>query len=255
MTASVSTRGMAGARFTDSEREAMYIETLACYRRLLDRQPERRIVFAENSGWPLDKLKAVMAGYDGRVEFLSFAPGEFDNSRGKGYNEVRLMNRAITGSRFIGEAGCFFKVTGRYPVYNIGYFLRQADRKLGRGYRLYCDIKDHRLYDWLRTGWCGHSFDCRFFAMTVSEWDKAVMPDSEIIDDYKGPLLEEYLFDRLRHPGFKACRRFRREPVMGGTEGSVVDAASFSADHNSGKAKFKILSGNIIRTLTPWFWF
>ena len=52
MTASVSTRGMKGACFSDEQREQMYLETLRYY---LETLPEDQpIVFADNSGWGLE---------------------------------------------------------------------------------------------------------------------------------------------------------------------------------------------------------
>lgn len=51
MTASVSTRGMKGACFTDDERERMYLNALSYYLLAL---PDAKIVFAENSGWNLE---------------------------------------------------------------------------------------------------------------------------------------------------------------------------------------------------------
>ena len=57
MTASVSTRGMKGADFSDEERETMYVSTLQHYiDNVLKGHPERRIVFAENSGWDKNRI-------------------------------------------------------------------------------------------------------------------------------------------------------------------------------------------------------
>lgn len=154
MTASVSTRGMKGACFTDDERERMYLNALSYYLLAL---PDAKIVFAENSGWNLEdfarKLPEECRRRLGDVEFISLPIDLFDNSRGKGYNETIIMHEAVLRSKFIGEAGQFFKVTGRYPIYNLGYFLCKAEKALAKGCEIYCDIKDHKLYDWLGTGW------------------------------------------------------------------------------------------------------
>lgn len=112
MTASVSTRGMKGACFTDDERERMYLNALSYYLLAL---PYAKIVFAENSGWNLEdfarKLPEECRRRLGDVEFISLPIDLFDNSRGKGYNETIIMHEAVLRSKFIGEAGQFFKVT------------------------------------------------------------------------------------------------------------------------------------------------
>ncbi|MCD8284748.1 MAG: hypothetical protein LUB62_00780 [Prevotellaceae bacterium] len=169
MTASVSTRGMRGACFTDSEREEMYAQTLAFYARTLLPDPAARIVFAENSGWNLSRLtQRLPKETAGQTEFIALPPEEFDVSKGKGYNEVLLISKALQRSRFIRTAGAFLKVTGRYPILNLPFFVRHATKIICQGGKsLYCDVKDHKLYDWLRLGWCGHACDCRIFASTV----------------------------------------------------------------------------------------
>lgn len=54
LTASVSTRGMKGALFSDEEREQMYISTLAFY---INKMQGVKLIFAENSGWNLNVFK------------------------------------------------------------------------------------------------------------------------------------------------------------------------------------------------------
>lgn len=124
MTASVSTRGMKGACFTDDERERMYLNALSYYLLAL---PDAKIVFAENSGWNLEgfarKLPEECRRRLGDVEFISLPIDLFDNSRGKGYNETIIMHEAVLRSKFIGEAGQFFKVTGdiRSTIWDISF--------------------------------------------------------------------------------------------------------------------------------------
>lgn len=123
---------------------------------------------------------------------------------------------------------------------------------------LYCDIKDHNLYDWLRLGWCGHSFDCRVWAITVERFQREVAPLYSEVNDYgkNMRLLEEVLFDYVKQSSRDSMEvRFKREPVFGGFEGSVVDALSFSKNQQSVKSRFKRLVGNSIRIFMPWFYF
>ena len=74
MTASISTRGMKGACFTDMEREDMYAEALSYYiQHLLSHDTSQRIVFAENSGWDLRSLKQKLPTYDkSRMELFHY---------------------------------------------------------------------------------------------------------------------------------------------------------------------------------------
>lgn len=258
MTASVSTRGMKGACFTDAEREAMYVGALNYYiTNILSKQPEQRIVFAENSGWNVESIKRQLEPHDiSKIEFISLPPEDFDISRGKGYNEMLMINKATEQSTFINNAHAFFKVTGRYPVYNMDYFLRKASCAIyEHGYDIYCDMKDHKLYDRLHLGWNGHSFECRLFAVTTS-WYSAEMADTyKDCNDYNGNLLETVLFRRMKTAQGKKSIRFKREPHFGGLEGSNVNAVIFSKNQDSAKGKLKRLVGNMIRTFTPWFKF
>lgn len=269
MTASVSTQGMKGARYTDLEREQMYIGALSYYlHNLMSSDPQQKIVFAENSGWDLNRIKTALSEYDiDRVEFIALPKEAFDISRGKGYNELLLINLAIEKSATIQERGAFFKVTGRYPIYNVSRFINEASDAFGKGAEFYCDVKDHCIFDMLHLGWCGHSADARLFAVKVSYYQKHIGCWYHELNDYNGHLLEELLFQdvkraygkgRNRFTGVVAdgiiIARFSREPVFGGMEGSMIDAVSFSADQNSLKNKIKRLIGNGFRLFLPWIW-
>lgn len=265
MTASVSTRGMRGADFSDPEREAMYIETIKYYvSALLKNDPERKIVFVDNSGWDLGRIKAQMQDMPAeRVEFISLDVKDFDVSKGKGYNETILINQAIERSHIIRSASAFLKVTGRYPIFNIGYYLCEADAFIGSGGQFYGDIKDHKLYDILfpgKTGkWNGHAAYTVLFATTVDFWKEHLFGLLPKINDYTGDWIECVWYRELirwRYSKDERVRlRFRREPICGGLQGSICDTFAFSKDNNSLKTRIMRFIGNCIRTVTPWFWF
>jgi hypothetical protein len=269
MTASVSTRGMKGARYTDLEREQMYIGALSYYlHNLMNSDPQQKIVFAENSGWDLNRLMTALSEYDlDRVEFIALPKEAFDISRGKGYNELLLINMAIERSAAIQERGAFFKVTGRYPIYNLSHFIRKASDALDKGVEFYCDVKDHRIFDLLHLGWCGHAADARLFAVKVPYYQQHIGCRYHELNDYSGRLLEGLLFQDVKQAYGKGLSRFTgvvgngkikarfsREPVFGGMEGSMIDAISFSTDQNSSKNKIKRLIGNGFRLFLPWIW-
>lgn len=71
MTSSVSTRGMKGACFSDEERESMYVNALQFY---IDtfKYSNQEIVFADNSGWDLDRIKQRLSTHGaGNIEFIA----------------------------------------------------------------------------------------------------------------------------------------------------------------------------------------
>lgn len=264
MTASISTRGMKNASFTDAEREQMYFETLQYYINNIINQNNgistcTKIVFAENSGWNIENFKKKFSTeHLDNVEFISLEPEIFDISKGKGYNEMLLINNTLDRSVFIKNAGAFFKVTGRYPIFNLHYFLDQASKMIFKKQKdLYIDIKDHKLYDYLKLGWEGHSADVRIFAVKNSFYVENIGHRYEELDDYKGHLLEGLMYDiakSVKGSG-REFLRFKREAQFGGMEGSNINALSFSKNQNSFKGKLKRLIGNFIRFFLPWFWF
>lgn len=261
MTASVSTRGMKGADFSDSEREGMYLGALEYYLKTLE--PERRIVFAENSGWDLAAMRTKLKVPAERVEWISVNPAKCDITRGKGYNEILLMNEAVAKSASIREAGAFMKVTGRYPVYNLPRYLRAAERFFAKGGRFYGDIKDHKVFDWLFPNntkkWNGHAAYTILFASTVGFYNEKLAGSYVDCNDYTDDWIENIWFRILKtYRGQENCGvrlRLPVEPVCGGLQGSLAQTLVFSKNNESMKAKAIRLVGNCIRTFTPWFWF
>lgn len=264
MTASVSTRGMKGADFSDEAREKMYLETLEFY---LHEFPGREIVFVENSGWDLDAFKARVnadAAALSHVEFLSLNPDEFDVSKGKGYNESQMISKAIWWSPTIRVSGAFMKVTGRYPIYNLGYFLGQGERYLfGKGYHYYGDMKDHKVFDFLFPNntqkWNGHAAYTVLFATTVDFYMTHLGHRYAECNDYNNNYIENVWY-RVLKPyrdklSAKVKLRFGREPICGGLQGSSAQTIGFSKDNQSLKARAARLVGNCIRWFMPWFWF
>lgn len=264
MTASVSTRGMKGADFSDEAREKMYLETLAYYLREF---PGRPIVFVENSGWDLRAFRGkVAADREGlsRVEFISLDPDDFDISKGKGYNESLMLTKAICQSAAIRAVGAFMKVTGRYPIFNLGYFLERGEHYLfDLGYHYYGDIKDHKVFDFLfphnTKKWNGHAAYTVLFATTVDFYNEKLGPCYVDCYDYDYNFVENVWFKVLKpYRGMKGARvqlRFRREPICGGLQGSTAQTIGFSKSNQSVKARVARFVGNCIRWFMPWFWF
>jgi hypothetical protein len=266
MTASVSTHGMVGADFSDEQREKMYVESLLFYcNELLKRDNIRKVVFVENSGWDLMRIKdAIPDEFKGQIEYVSLNYEEFDVSKGKGYNELLLINKAIEKSNFINQARAFMKVTGRYPIYNLGYYIKDAEHFFQKkGGVFYGDIKDHKVYDFLFPNntlkWNGHAAYTALFATTVDFYEKNLGKLYNECNDYTGRWVECVWYDYLKQYRGKSNSgvqlRFKREPICGGLQGSSAQTIAFSKSNQSLKSKIMRLVGNVFRILTPWFWF
>lgn len=207
MTASVSTRGMKGACFSDEERYGMYLRALKFYVNKFftgtGRGDNVKLVFADNSGWNLssfrDELERVFGVevINSHVEFIALPPELFDITKGKGYNELLMINMVVVRSDFIREAGAFFKVTGRYPIYNIGRFHKASLKAFDSGYVFYCDIKSHNLYRRLGLNWNSHSFEARLWGSTVGFYADNISEKYKDCYDYDGRFVESVLYDHL----------------------------------------------------------
>ena len=269
MTASISTRGMKNAYYSDDEREQMYVESLNFYIENVLSDVNQSVVFVDNSGWNLDHLKRQLLPYDpNRLSFVSLSPELFDITKGKGYNELLMMNMALCQSQVIQESGGFVKATGRYPIYNLPYFVKMASCALEKGAVMYCDIKDHRLYDILQLGWTGHSFYSVLYGVKNVFFLESIGARYEELNDYTGPLVEEMVYKIVMDEsktglnkwrgtigGGRIVARFKKEPICGGLQGSRMSALSFSVRQNNWKSKIKRGVGNCFRRLFPWIWF
>lgn len=273
MTASISTRGMKGACFSDKERYSMYLDTLKYYISKFLKESTLfvpiKLVFVDNSGWNLESLYTDLKNHfstkilESNVEFISLSPDLFDISKGKGYNELLMINMAIDKSVFITEIGAFFKVTGRYPILNLPRFVSTTIKAFDNGFSFYCDVKCHDLYRRLGLNWNSHTFEARLWGSTVEFYKKNIQSLYINCYDYDGRFVECILHDELCRmtDGFKHNKeagmivRFSREARFGGIEGSTSSATSFSKDQQSFKSRVKIMIGNFFRIFTPWFKF
>ena len=152
LTATIDPQGMQGATFSVEERAAMYVDALQFYIKTLGNNQRPRIVFAENS----HSLAVAQRQVDSpMVEWVDASGDEYDQSRGKGYNETWLIRKAIEKSDTIQKAGCFFKVTGRLKVLNINALLQEVAKACPAA-QFRADCKDHNVYRWLPLPVNGH---------------------------------------------------------------------------------------------------
>lgn len=135
LTASVDTRGMKGAKFTALEREKMYVDTLNYYiSDFSKRKGFFTFVFVENSGWDKSLLLKKLNHADNVcVEYVALPPEKFDQTKGKSYNEMLLIDLATEDNPAVLKAGAFFKVTGRFPILNLYKLVNEVLHRVGGG--------------------------------------------------------------------------------------------------------------------------
>ena len=266
LTATVNPQGMKGANFDPKERVEMYVSALEFYAK-----KGLKVVFAENSGWIRDGLAVsgewleVMEKFD-NVELVDVSGPEYDQSRGKGYNETILLHKAVQKSRFVQEAGCFFKITGRLKVINIEKLLKEClyiDERLAvRGERLLflADCKDHKVYEWLHMPINGHAGECRYWFASTEFFEKYMWPRYDELNDYEPNifLAEDLMLDVCRKSrGMAGCRdRFRTQARISGKGGHKLGKGwsfFYSTDNDSFALRAKCFIRQCLRWCMPWW--
>lgn len=275
LTATVNPQGMKGANFDPKERVEMYVSALKFYA-----SKGLKVVFAENSGWIRDGLPVsgewleIMEKFD-NVEFVDVSDDLsqnsiinpcYDQNRGKGYNETILLHKAVLKSRFVQEAGCFFKITGRLKVMNIEKLLKEVsdiDEGLafrGERLRFLADCKDHKVYEWLHMPINGHAGECRYWFASVDFFEKYMWPRYEDLNDYEPNicLAEDLMLDVCRKTrGMVGCRdRFRTQARISGKGGHKLGKGwgfFYSTDNDSFALRAKCFIRQCLRWCMPWW--
>ena len=92
-----------------------YINGLHFWLNIPDRRLDK-IVFIENSGYPLDalqKLTHVSNPLNKQVEFISLCCNDYPEGVHYGYAELNMIDEAFTLSKLLNESCYFIKATGR----------------------------------------------------------------------------------------------------------------------------------------------
>ena len=121
LTATITPNTYSKLKLTAPEiRKQQYLEALNFY----IEETNFRIVFAENSGDPLDEFPQLPE----RIEYLTFKSEPIQPDRGKAWKELEIIDFALRNSNFVKESESVAKVTGRLKVLNFkrlsGKFLR-----------------------------------------------------------------------------------------------------------------------------------
>ena len=139
LTATIDIKGMPKAYPTVAEQRLEdYYNSLRYY---VTNQPRiQKIVFVENSGYPLDRVKEAVIDnpYNKQVEFISLNCNDFPRSLGKGYGESVLIEKGIKQSELIETATYVAKITGRIYLLNLTEILESVKED----YDCLCDFKD-----------------------------------------------------------------------------------------------------------------
>lgn len=263
LTASIDTRGMKGAMFAAEDREKMYVNTLNFYLGEFERLGMHgQIVFAENSGWKKDAvLQKLKQSERAEIEYIALGTDGFIQEKGKSYNELLMMDRAIAQSKFIHTAKCFFKLTGRFPILNALDLVEEAERwgKKHGGLQFYGDCKDHKVFDWLGVNVNGHVGESRYYAISTDFWNQHFRGRYAEMCDYEGRIVENLILDVIRktkHEHGVHCR-YRTQARFTGSGGhSLGSGSSFfhSTDNDSLVVKTKLGIRQLIRWILPWLW-
>lgn len=185
LTASIDPMGRVGVRRADpAVRLGDYTASLG---RWLDdaRRHGAEVVFCENSGWPLESLRALVAsrGLEDRVRFLQFRGNDYPRERGKGFGEAAILDRAIAEDLGARPPGTLVvKCTGRLHVSN----LDRALLRPGARAEIACAL-DGRLTQ----------ADSRFFLARAGVFAARFTDMGEEVDEPAGILLEHVLCRRV----------------------------------------------------------
>lgn len=254
MTATINTNGMDGLSVENiDERIGQYVKTLQYY---VNSDCVSQIVFVENSGWDLSWLsRQVTTNGKVEIEYVSLDLNDFPRERGKGYGEFCLLDEGVLRSQLIKAATHFVKVTGRFPIVNLSRLLKEAESK--GDIKLFCDLKDHKIYDWLGLNWDGHHGDTRFYVVSKDFYNTNFMGKYRELDDSKGLGAEWLMYqvakDNICNPGVYC--RFKTEPIFSGKAGHMPKSIIDSNDYSGSKQRIKRGCRQLGRKLVPWFWF
>lgn len=262
LTASVNPQCL-GAQLTATERADMYRDTLNNYARTVGR--DYPVVFVENTGYDLSAFDCEFAAVM-RVEWLQIAGNDIgeehpltsDNTKGKGWNEYRMISEAVKRSKTLHEATHFLKITGRYPMYNVRAIISEAECRC-RGKVFMADVQDTRLYDILGRRGMGHVGESRFWVAETEWWGHEMMTFYEGIDEAHGRIVEHCILELARNHRHDSrfVWRFRRQVRFGGlaTLRSSADLAAGRGRHDAPLARIKDALHQVLRYILPQWWF
>ncbi len=111
LTGTIDPRGMRlTARNDPNIRKNDY---LTSFKRWLTETDFQKIVFCENSGYPLDEFESLAGNSNKTIELLSFDMPPYPDHLGKGYGELGIIEHVLNESQLIEPHSRILKSTGR----------------------------------------------------------------------------------------------------------------------------------------------
>ena len=126
------------------------------------------------------------------------------------------------------------------------------------GVKLYCDCKDHKVYEWLHMPINGHAGECRYYAVGVSFYNEHLRGRFIELNDFEGRNVESLFLKIIReNRGKQGVRdRFWTQAYITGSGGHTLGKNGgffYSTDYDSATMKFKMGLRQLFRWLLP-FW-
>jgi hypothetical protein len=201
-----------------------------------------KIVYVDNSGYPLDALKKIAADKNllSHVEFISYKSRIPVGNNSRFFLEINLIQHFIENSAFLrAHPQCtVWKITGRYLIRNISGIIGKCHAKGPRD--LYINFRNHPypVVDFYLAGF------------SLKAYDKVFAPNLGL---YEGPrdgelILREYLDDPKNLAGLTMLKRFPIVPRIIGVRG--FDAGRYGGTKDS--LKFYLRSA--VNVLVPGLW-
>jgi hypothetical protein len=243
LTATVNPKNMPGAIADPVRRLADYV---AVFRYYLDNHPAlSKIVFVENSGWPLDALyeAGIHNPFNKSVEYISLNENDFPREFGKGFGEHTLLVKAVAVSKLIAGAEYFAKMTGRHYLVNLTEILKNSKHP----FDVLCDFRDHPLYEITGSSRCGRHCDTRFIVFRKEFFVERFehLTEGHCIGEFS---LEAQYYRALKplDDGERVICRFPVEPLFRGTAGH------WGKDYSGWKERLKQGVRRACRNKCPW---
>lgn len=245
LSASIDPLGKAPARADPLVREQDYRGGLKF---ALENYPRiRKIVFVENSGWPLDRIESVASDnpLGKEIEFISLSLNDYPPEYGKGYGESMLLDEAMSRSRLVLGVTHVGKTNGRLTLHNMSQIIERSKFP----FDFLCDLRDYRN---LLTGKSHHYCDTRALFFSRSYFDRHLKGMSHARD-----VLDEFWYEhevyriakRTVSSGLVRCR-FRVEPEFHGVAGHENEKDFAKDPIHRVKQRIRRIS----RRITPWLW-
>jgi hypothetical protein len=227
-------------RANAKDRLGDYIKGLTFYCQCLRQNVFQKLVYVDNSGYPLDDL--IEVAKDGQVssqvEFISYR-STVSPKNGRFYLELHLLNHAINTSLFLNENrdDVIWKVTGRYLIRNVRSIVEQCQQLPHCDFYVNC-----RNYP---SAWA----DFYLVGFTTAAYQEVF---SENLQIYEGningeAILRSYL-DSEAVSNLKILRRLPSVPRVVGVRG--YDGAKYGGMVDS----VKFLARSAFNAVLPSFW-